>query len=326
MSVLVTGAAGFIGFHAAVNLLQSGETVIGLDIVNDYYDVALKNARLEQLEKQPGFTFERIDVADLDDVSGLFDRYPEIDRIVHLAAQPGVRYSIENPLAYVHSNIQGQVVLMQAALKLKSLKHFVFASTSSIYGTNTKYPFSTEDRTDTPISVYAATKKAAEALSHAYAHMYRFPMTGLRFFTVYGPWGRPDMAAMTFIRKIIAGEKIDVYNNGEMARDFTYIDDIISGVVACLAKPPIDDGITAPLKVYNIGNNKTEPLMKYIHLIEDALCIKADINFMPMQIGDVKETFADISASTRDFGFLPTTPIDVGIPELVNWYRDFYKV
>jgi len=326
MSVLVTGAAGFIGFHTAKTLLDGGDKVIGLDIVNDYYDVALKEARLDQLTCQDGFTFERLDVADMDAVADVMTRHPDIERIVHLAAQPGVRYSIENPLAYLHSNVQGQLVLMQAALKLKRLKHFVFASTSSIYGTNTTYPFSVNDRTDTPISVYAATKKAAEALSHAYAHMYRFPMTGLRFFTVYGPWGRPDMAAMTFIRKIIAGEKIDVYNNGEMARDFTYIDDIVQGVIACLGKPPVDDGKTAPIRVYNIGNNKTEPLMKYIHLIEDALGMKADINFMPMQTGDVKETFADISETTRDFGFQPTTPIAVGIPRLVSWYRDFYKV
>lgn len=324
MTVLVTGAAGFIGYFASLALLQKGRRVIGIDNLNDYYDVSLKKARLANLGEQEHFSFSCLDIADRDVVENLVNNNPDITEIVHLAAQPGVRYSLVNPYAYTRSNIEGHLVLLEASRKLDGLKHFVYASSSSVYGDSDDVPFSTDKRTDTPVSLYAATKKSMEMMSHAYAHLYRVPLTGLRFFTVYGPWGRPDMAYCIFTRKILAGEPIPVFNNGEMRRDFTYIDDIVSGVLACLEKPPIDDG-DPPCRLYNIGNNKTETLMDFIAQIEKALGKKAEIDFQPMQAGDVHETFADIAPMKNDFGFQPSTGIDVGIPKFIEWYKAYYK-
>jgi UDP-glucuronate 4-epimerase len=325
MSVLVTGAAGFIGYFTSKALLKKGRQVIGIDNLNDYYDVSLKQSRLNNLQGQAGFSFSQLDIADRDSIDTLFRANPDIKEIIHLAAQPGVRYSLVNPYAYTRSNIEGHLVLLEAARQLDGLKHFVYASSSSVYGDTSEVPFSTRNSTDTPVSLYAATKKSMEMMSHAYAHLYRMPLTGLRFFTVYGPWGRPDMAYYSFTRKILAGEAIPVFNNGNMRRDFTYIDDIVMGILSCLGKPPSDDGVP-PYGLYNIGNNKSENLMDFIAELEKALGKKAAINFQPMQAGDVKETFADIDAMKNDLGFKPTTGIDVGIPLFVEWYKSFHRV
>ncbi|HEV2674576.1 MAG TPA: NAD-dependent epimerase/dehydratase family protein [Aliidongia sp.] len=325
MAILVTGAAGFIGSHLSHRLLARGEAVIGLDVVSDYYDVRLKEARLARLASQPGFTFLRVDIADRAAMAALAQAHPEITRIVNLAAQPGVRYSLENPRAYVDTNVVGFLEILELARGLKKLDHLVYASSSSVYGGNTKLPFAIEDPVDAPLSLYAATKKADELMGHCYSHLFRLPATGLRFFTVYGPWGRPDMSAFIFTKAILAGEPIPVFNNGEMKRDFTYIDDIVSGVVACLDRPPVDDGRTPPHRVYNIGNNRSEELLRFIRVIEQACGREAKIQFKPMQAGDVPETFADIEATRRDFDFVPTTAIDEGVPRFVEWYRDYYK-
>jgi UDP-glucuronate 4-epimerase len=321
--ILITGAAGFIGSHVAHALLARGEAVLGIDNLNDYYDVSLKQARLSRLESQTQFAFRKIDISDRDGILGLAKEFPAIDRIVHLAAQPGVRYSLINPYAYVQSNVMGQVVTLELARNLKKLKHFVYASSSSVYGGNTKLPFSVGDDVSQPNSLYAATKRADELISRTYAHLYGIALTGLRFFTVYGPWGRPDMAPMIFTRAIIAGEPIKVFNRGEMWRDFTYIDDIVAGVVRALDRPA---GGTPPHKVYNLGNHKSEKLTDYIAAIEQALQRKAVIELEPMQPGDVQSTYADIEASRRDLGFEPTTPISVGVPKFVDWYKEFYRV
>jgi UDP-glucuronate 4-epimerase len=325
MTILVTGAAGFIGFHTARALLERGERVVGVDDMNDYYAVSLKEARLKLLETDARFTFVKGDIADRQAMEELFRRHATIDRVVHLAAQAGVRYSLTNPYAYTRANVEGHLVLLEAARRLKGLKHFVYASSSSVYGSNTKLPFTVADRTDTPVSLYAATKKAMEAISHSYSHLYGIPQTGLRFFTVYGPWGRPDMAAFIFATKLLKGEPIPVYNNGEMRRDFTYIDDIVAGVVACLDRPPVQAN-AVPARLYNLGNNRSEPLMRFIQVLEQALGKKAEVTFLPMQPGDVKETFADITDTQRDFGFQPKTPIDEGIPRFVTWFRGYYNV
>ncbi len=324
MTVLVTGAAGFIGFHTSRLLLERGEKVVGIDNLNDYYDVSLKQARLDVLNSYDDFILEQADIADQDAVESLLLRRSDVDRVVHLAAQAGVRHSLVNPYIYIHSNLNGFVVLLEACRRLPNLRHFVYASSSSVYGSNTKLPFSVDDRVDHPVSLYAATKKSMEMISESYASMFHMPLTGLRFFTVYGPWGRPDMAAFIFTRKILAGEPIEVFNNGDMRRDFTYIDDIVNGVVGCLDGPaqPVDGKIAH--RVYNIGNNRSEKLMDYIGLLEDNLGRKAEINFLPMQPGDVKETYADIDATCRDFGFDPKTTIAEGIPLFIDWYRDFY--
>lgn len=327
MSVLVTGAAGFIGFHVARALLDRGDKVVGIDNLNDYYDVSLKEARLKELAGADGFCFERIDIADRAAVADVIARHSEIDRIVHLAAQAGVRYSLINPYSYVRSNVEGHVVLLEACRQLPRLSHFVYASSSSVYGANKQLPFSVEDRVDTPLSLYAATKKAMEEISHAYAHIHRMPLTGLRFFTVYGPWGRPDMAAFIFACKIVAGEPIPVFNRGDMRRDFTYIDDIVAGVVACLDRvPDVTSEGSPPWKVYNLGNHRSEHLRDYISEIEKALGRKAELELLPMQPGDVKETFADIEASQRDFGFEPKTPISVGVPRFIRWFKEYYGI
>ena len=324
MTVLVTGAAGFIGFHMSLALLGRGEKVLGVDNLNEYYDVSLKQARLDVLGQDNGFQFQQLDIADRDAVEALIAENGGITRVVHLASQAGVRYSLIDPYAYSRANVEGQLVLLETCRKLERLDHFVYASSSSVYGGNTKLPFSIKDAVDTPLSVYAATKRSMELFAHSYSHIYAMPLTGLRFFTVYGPWGRPDMAAFIFIRKILAGEPIPVFNNGNMRRDFTYIDDIVTGVLACLDKPPVAQEGSAPNRVYNLGNNNAEPLMRFISVLEDALGQKAEIDFQPLQTGDVPETSADISETQQDFGFEPKTTIDEGLPRLVAWYREYY--
>ena len=323
MSVLVTGVAGFIGFHVTQALLARGEIVYGIDNVNDYYSVALKRARLAQLLDLPGFEFHEIDLADRDAVMAVADRHPETTGMIHLAAQAGVRYSLVNPYAYVQSNVMGHVVMLEAARRFERLRCFVYASSSSVYGGNRKQPFSVEDRVDDPLSLYAVTKRACELASISYAHLYDIPSNGLRFFTVYGPWGRPDMAAYLFADAIVAGRPIEVYNEGRMARDFTYIDDIVAGTVAALDRPPASG---ASHRVYNLGNHHPEPLLRFIEVLERALGRKAEKRFLPMQPGDVPESFADIDASRRDLGFDPKTPIDVGLARFADWYKRFHNV
>jgi UDP-glucuronate 4-epimerase len=324
--VLVTGAAGFIGFHVASALLARGERVLGIDNLNDYYDPALKHARLALLARAQNFSFRQCDIGDRDAMLPIADGADAPDRVVHLAAQAGVRYSLVNPYAYVTANVMGQVVMLELARRLPGLRHFVYASSSSVYGGNQKLPFAVEDRTDTPVSLYAATKKADELITHAYAHLHRMPCTGLRFFTVYGPWGRPDMAAYLFARAMIEDRPITVFNNGNMQRDFTYIDDIVSGVLAVLDRPPPVLASSVPERVYNIGNHRSEPLLRFIGVLETALGRKARMEFAPMMDADVVATYADISALEADCGFAPTTPIDEGIPRFVAWFRAYHGV
>jgi len=330
MRILVTGAAGFIGYSLARQLLGRGDIVIGIDDMNDYYQVSLKQDRVASLREAGGnrFAFHHQDFADMAGLTAVLEG-AEFDRIVHLGAQAGVRYSIENPHAYVQANLVGHLNMLEIA-RHRGLDHMVYASSSSVYGGNTKLPFAVEDRTDHPVSLYAATKRADELMSETYAHLYRLPQTGLRFFTVYGPWGRPDMALWKFTQRILAGQPIPVFNNGDMYRDFTYIDDIIAGVIACLDNPPADDGQEkaggshCPHALYNIGNNKSEQLMKVIGLLEEACGRKAELEMLPMQPGDVHKTFADITAISRDLGYAPTTSIEDGVPSFVRWYRDYH--
>jgi UDP-glucuronate 4-epimerase len=324
MAILLTGAAGFIGFHVTAALLARGETVIGVDSVSDYYDVSLKEARLARLAGVRGFSFHRADIADRTAIAALCAEHAGIDRIVHLAAQAGVRYSLVNPFAYTDTNITGQLVVLEAARRLPKLAHMVYASSSSVYGGNTKVPFAVTDRVDRPVSLYAATKRAGELMAINYSHLYRLPLTGLRLFTVYGPWGRPDMSAYLFTKAILAGEPIPVFNNGHMRRDFTYIDDIVAGVISALDRPPAPDGGDPPHRLYNLGNHRSEPLMRFIEVIERACGRKATIEFKPMQPGDVRATYADIEASRQDLEFLPRTSIDEGIPRFVAWFRDYH--
>ena len=332
MKVIVTGAAGFIGFSAAVRLLERGDSVIGIDCVNDYYDVNLKEARVARLRELGGerFTFLRQDFADYPGLVAALAPY-EVDRIVHLGAQAGVRYSIENPHAYISANILGHLILLEIG-RHRQLDHMVYASSSSVYGGNTKLPFAVEDRIDHPLSLYAATKKSDELMSETYANLYRLPLTGLRFFTVYGPWGRPDMMMWIFTKKIMAGEPIPVFNHGEMWRDFTYVDDIVSGIVSCLDNPPPDDGQEKaggsfkPHRLYNIGNHRSEPLMKVIGLLEEQIGKKAELEMLPMQPGDVPQSYADIAAIQRDLGFEPTTTIDAGVPKFIAWYKAYHGI
>jgi UDP-glucuronate 4-epimerase len=330
MATLITGAAGFIGFNVARRLMDRGDAVIGIDNVNDYYSVRLKRDRLAKLAADYGglFRFIEVDFADAAALNAALAR-EEFDRIVHLGAQAGVRYSIENPGAYVQSNLVGHLNLMEVARHRKS-SHLVYASSSSVYGGNKELPFRVEERVDHPLSLYAATKKADELMSETYAHLYRLPQTGLRFFTVYGPWGRPDMAMWLFTKAIYEGRPIDVFGEGNMRRDFTYIDDIVTGVVACHDNPPPDDGeekaggSRSPHRLYNIGNHRSEELTRMIDLIEQACGRKAERRLLPMQPGDVRDTYADISAIQRDLGFEPTTSIDVGVPRFVEWYHDYH--
>jgi UDP-glucuronate 4-epimerase len=322
MYVLVTGAAGFIGSHLCERLLGQGVGVLGVDNLNAYYDPALKEARLARLRGRPGFEFIEADISDRDAMLALEGR--EITHIVHLAAQAGVRYSLIDPYAYVTSNVMGQVVVCELARRLKTLEHFVYASSSSVYGSNKEAPFSIEHRVDNPDSLYAATKRADELIGRTYAHLYGLPSTGLRFFTVYGPRGRPDMAYFSFTKAIFEGRPITVFNNGEMWRDFTFIDDIVDGIVAVMGKPP--KGLEPPHRVYNLGNNRSEKLTRFVEVLEAAVGRKAVIEHAPMQPGDVPSTYADIDASRADFGYQPKVTIDEGLPRFVAWYREFYGV
>ena len=333
MKVLVTGAAGFIGSHAAERLLARGDTVVGLDNLNDYYDVKLKLARLERLKQQSRFSFVKLDLADRAAIPELFAG-EKFDRVVHLGAQAGVRYSLENPLAYVDSNVVGTANILEGC-RHNGVEHLVYASTSSVYGANTRMPFSVHQNVDHPLSFYAATKKANELMAHTYSSLYGLPTTGLRFFTVYGPWGRPDMALFLFTKNILAGKPIDVFNHGHHRRDFTYVDDIVSGIVGALDRvagpnpawngdDPDPATSNAPYRLYNIGNSRPVELMRYIELIEQCLGRKAEMNLLPLQVGDVPATWADIDDLSRDVGYQPATPVEVGIWRFVDWYLDYY--
>jgi UDP-glucuronate 4-epimerase len=333
--ILVTGAAGFIGFHLTKRLLDRGDEVVGLDNVNDYYDVRLKQARLAQIEGRENFRLERMDLGDREGMEKLF-AVEKFDRVVNLAAQAGVRYSLINPHAYVDSNLVGFMNILEGC-RHNQVQHLVYASSSSVYGANTRMPFSVHDNVDHPVSLYAASKKANELMAHTYAHLYRLPVTGLRFFTVYGPWGRPDMALFLFTKAILAGQPIDVFNYGKMRRDFTFIDDIIEGVVRTLDKTAEPDPAwngadpdpgtsNAPCRLYNIGNNSPVELMYLIETLEKSLGKQAEKNLLPIQPGDVPETFADVDDLTRDVGFKPATPIEEGVERFVEWYREYYQV
>ncbi|GJL85000.1 MAG: NAD-dependent epimerase [Micavibrio sp.] len=322
--ILVTGAAGFIGFHYTQRLCEQGYEVLGIDNLNDYYDPALKQARLDQLEALENFSFRKIDLADSKSIEEVFLSFkPEM--VAHLGAQAGVRYSLENPQAYIDSNIVGLTNILEGC-RHNDVKHLVFASSSSVYGANKKVPFSTEDNVDHPVSLYAATKKAGELMVYSYAHLYGTPSTALRFFTVYGPWGRPDMAYFKFVKAIYEGKAIDVYNNGDMKRDFTYIDDITEALMRLVDKTPAADENGAPYKLYNIGNNSPEDLMVLISMIEEEVGVEAEKNMLPMQPGDVYETYADTDDLERDIGFKPSTPLKKGLQEFVKWYRDYYNM
>ena len=333
--VLVTGAAGFIGSHVSLSLLESGIPVVGVDNINDYYDPSLKEARLERLQRFENFSFERVDVADRDAISGCFSTHRP-SKIVHLAAQAGVRYSLENPYVYLDSNITGQLNILEACRHSGS-KHLVFASTSSVYGANTKLPFSVRDNVDHPLSLYAATKKSGELMAHTYSHLFGTPISCLRFFTVYGPWGRPDMALFIFTKRILAGEPIDVYNHGKHKRSFTFVEDIAEGIVRVLDKPatpneawsgdnPDPSTSKAPYRVYNIGNQESVELMRYIEVLESCLGKKANINFLGLQPGDVPETSADVSELAEAVDFKPSVSVEQGVKRFVDWYLDYYRV
>lgn len=333
MTVLITGAAGFIGMSCAAALLARGDAVVGIDNLNAYYDPALKKARLDRLAAHDRFRFEKIDVADAGAVARIVGGLPDGAAVLHLAAQAGVRYSLENPGAYVETNVRGQLSVLEAVRHHGGIRHLAYASSSSVYGGNTGLPFAAGDRVDRPISLYAATKRSAELMSWCYAHLYGLPQTGLRYFTVYGPWGRPDMSAYIFTRAILNGEPIPVFNSGDMRRDFTFIDDIVAGTLAALDRTPGPDGSAGdgaaengapPHRLYNLGNNRPEALMDFIGEIEKACGRKAILDMQPMQPGDVKETCADIDASIRDLGFSPKTTIAEGVPRFVAWFRDYH--
>ncbi|MGH1462423.1 MAG: NAD-dependent epimerase [Neptuniibacter sp.] len=334
MKIIVTGAAGFIGMHVSLVLLARGDQVVGIDNLNDYYDVRLKNARLDRLTEYPNFSFHKLDVEDSAALEQLFERESP-DQVVHLAAQAGVRYSLTNPHAYVDSNLKGFINILEGCRHTK-VKHLVYASSSSVYGGNTSMPFSEHHNVDHPVSLYAATKKANELMAHSYSHLYKIPTTGLRFFTVYGPWGRPDMALFLFTKAMLAGKEIDVFNQGEMVRDFTYIDDIVEGVVRVLDKPATPNSqydscnpdpacSNVPYRVLNIGNSTPTPLMDYINAVESALGLEAKKNFLPMQPGDVPATNSDTSELDRLVGFKPSTTVDEGVKKFVEWYKNNYK-
>jgi UDP-glucuronate 4-epimerase len=334
-TILVTGAAGFIGFHVAQRLLSEGREVVGLDTINSYYDPKLKEARLEILKRDPNFSFVKLDLADRAATKLLFEQHG-FRVVVHLAAQAGVRYSLENPHAYVDANLEGFINVLEGC-RHYGCKHLLFASSSSVYGANTKLPFSVQDNVDHPISLYAASKKANELMAHAYSHLYRIPATGLRFFTVYGPWGRPDMAMFIFAKAIVGGTPIQLFNNGNMRRDFTYVDDVAQAVVRLMEYPPQGDPnwsgetpdpatSTAPWKIYNIGNNNPEQLMHVVSLLEQEFGREAIKEMLPMQPGDVPATYADIEDLARDIGFRPSTTIEDGIKRFAGWYRDYHKL
>lgn len=335
MKILVTGAAGFIGFHTSGKLLARGDEVVGLDNLNAYYDVTLKKARLTQLEQQKPFRFVKIDLVDREAMRQLFAR-EKFERVIHLAAQAGVRYSLEDPFAYVDSNVTGTLNVLEGC-RHNGVQHLVYASTSSVYGANTNMPFSVHNIADHPLSLYAATKRSTELMAHNYSSLFKIPTTGLRFFTVYGPWGRPDMALFLFTRNILEGKPIDVFNHGHHKRDFTFVEDIAEGVVRAtdrVAQPnpqwnsdnPDPASSNAPFRVYNIGNNAPVQLMHYIEVLEECLGKKAQKNMLPLQLGDVPETFADIDDLVNDVGYRPATPVEAGVRRFVEWYRDYYRV
>ena len=319
---MVTGTAGFIGYHLSKRLLDANARVIGIDNMNDYYDVSLKEHRLDQIRDNKNFTFVKADISDKETLMGIFEEYKP-DVVVNLAAQAGVRYSIENPDAYINSNLVGFANILEAC-RHNPVKHLVYASSSSVYGGNDKIPFSTEDKVDRPVSLYAATKKSNELMAYSYSKLYGMKTTGLRFFTVYGPMGRPDMAAYKFALKMRAGQPIQIYNHGNMERDFTYIDDIVTGVFNILCNPPKEDDLGAAYKVYNIGNNKPEKLMDFVAVLEDKLGMEAVKEFLPMQPGDVLRTYADVSELMRDFDFKPSTPIETGLKRFADWFWEYY--
>ncbi len=328
MSTLVTGAAGFIGFHVARALLERGDRVVGIDNLNDYYDVRLKEARLDELAEFAHFTFVKLDIADRDGVAAVLHAHRDLTGIIHLAAQAGVRYSLENPYAYIDANVMGTVVMLEAARRLDRLDAFTYASSSSVYGANKKQPFSVDDPVEQPVSLYAATKRSCELIARSYSHLYRLPATGLRFFTAYGPWGRPDMAAWLFTKAILAGEPIKVFNHGHMARDFTYIDDIVDGTIAAHDRAPAagagDDEV--PHRIYNLGNHRPEQLLDFIAILERALGRTAIKELLALQPGDVPESFADIETARRDLGFEPKIAIEEGIGRFVQWYKRYHRI
>lgn len=335
MKVLVTGAAGFIGYHTSRYLLERGDTVVGIDNINDYYEVSLKEARLNELTPYSAFTFHKMNLADKDAILELFAR-EKFDRVINLAAQAGVRYSLENPHAYAESNLVGFLNILEGCRQQK-VEHLVYASSSSVYGANETMPFSTHDNVDHPVSLYAATKKANELMAHTYSHLYQIPTTGLRFFTVYGPWGRPDMSPFLFTRAILEGKPLKVFNYGKHKRDFTYIDDIVEGIIRCLDRIPAGNpawsglkpdpaSSRAPFKVYNIGNSEPVELLRYIELMEQALGKTTTKELLPLQPGDVEHTYADVTDLIKDTGYQPKTSIEEGIRRFVSWYKDFYKV
>ncbi len=321
MTVLVTGVAGFIGYHLARALLERGDDVIGIDNLSPYYDVALKQARLAQLCREPAFSFHHMDVTDRKALARLELGDRNIDRIVHLAAQPGVRHSLVAPYDYTAANVEGQLAILELARAMTGLKHFVYASSSSVYGANDAIPFSVDHRVDHPVSLYAATKRAGELMASCYSHLYDIPATGLRFFTVYGPWGRPDMSPWIFTQALFEKQPLTVYNHGDLRRDFTWIDDIVAGVLAALAKPP---ATSPPHAIYNLGNHRSESILHLIHVLEEATGISADIRLAPLQPGDVRETCADIQASRRDLGYEPSTSIEEGMLRFVDWFRSYH--
>lgn len=328
MSILVTGVAGFIGFHTAKTLMERGDRVVGVDNVNDYYDVELKRARLAELDTMPNFDFARIDIAEREQVFALVAANKDLTGIIHLAAQAGVRHSLENPYSYVDANIMGTVVVLEAARRIERLKALTYASSSSVYGGNLKQPFSVDDPVNKPVSLYAASKRSCELIARSYSHLYGLPATGLRYFTAYGPWGRPDMAAWLFTRAILADEPIKVFNEGRMARDFTYIDDIVAGTIAAHDRPPAAGGAEDEVahRVYNLGNHKPEKLLDFIAIIERALGRTARKQLLPMQPGDVPESFADIDSARRDLGFEPKISIEEGISRFIAWYKHYHKI
>jgi len=327
--ILVTGAAGFIGFHTSLRLLNQGIEVVGIDNLNDYYDVSLKESRLAKLKEFDNFKFVKLDISDKAAMEKLWADHGDFVEVIHLAAQAGVRYSLENPYSYITSNCMGHLTVMEMCRHTKDFKHLVYASSSSVYGGNKKLPYSVEDSVNQPLSLYAATKRSDELMSHTYAHLYNMPQTGLRFFTVYGPWGRPDMALFIFTKAICEGKSIPIFNNGKMKRDFTYVDDIVSGILGVLEKPPkarINGECEAPCRVLNIGNNRSENLMDFVGVIEKELGKKAELELLPMQDGDVPETYADIEETTRIAGYNATTTIHEGIPKFIAWYKDYYEI
>ena len=322
MSILVTGAAGFIGFHVARTLLDRGERVIGIDNLNDYYDVSLKEARLAKLHEYRNFKFAKLDIADRDRIFDLVESHPDLRDVIHLAAQAGVRYSLQDPFCYIDANVMGTLVMLEAVRRIRGLRGMVYASSSSVYGANTKQPFSVGDPVDHPVSLYGATKRSCELIAESYTRLYGLPMTGLRFFTVYGPWGRPDMAAYLFTRAILAGEPIQVFNEGRMARDFTYIDDIVAGIGAASDRP----AAIGEHRIYNLGNHRPEQLLDFIGVLERLLGRMAIKRLLPMQLGDVPASYADIETARRDLGFEPQVTIETGLAAFIEWYRQYHGV